>query len=81
MPSMNYLRFLVAIPLYGGMPQLVEFSNIAPWITHLSYRIYSMMMTTAPLGFILALIYKPRTWCAICPIATVSDIYIKKINK
>lgn len=81
MPPMNYLRFLLAIPLVGEMPQLVEFGTISLWITHLSYRFYSMMMTTTFLGLILALIYKPRTWCTICPIATVSDVYIKGTKK
>lgn len=74
---MNYLRLLLIFPLDGEMPQLIEFENIAPWITHLSYRFYSMMATTTLLGLILAFIYKPRTWCTICPIATVSDVYIK----
>lgn len=81
MVPMNYLRFLLAIPLPKEMPQLLQFNNVAPWITHLSYRFYSMMMTTTFLGFILALIYKPRTWCTICPIATISDTYIKEIKK
>lgn len=79
--SMNYLRFLLMIPLTGEMPQLIEFTNITPWVTHLSYRFYSMMMTTTFLGFLLALIYKPRTWCTICPIATISEAYINKSNK
>ena len=81
MSSMNYLRFLLVISFGKEMPQLVNFSNIAPWITHLSYRFYSMMMTTTFLGFILGLIYKPRTWCTICPIATVSDVYLKQNKK
>ena len=80
-PSMSYLRFLLFIPLKGEMPQIFEFINISPWITHLSYRFYSMMMTTTVLGFLLALIYKPRTWCTICPIATVSDVYIQSVKK
>lgn len=79
-PPMEYLRFLIVIPFSGEMPQLFEFANIAPWITHLSYRFYSMMMTTATLGFVLALVYKPRTWCTICPIATVSDAYVKGLR-
>ncbi len=77
MMPMNYLRFLLVIPIRGEMPQLIELSVIAPWLTHFSYRFYSMMMTTTTLGLILAFIYKPRTWCTVCPIATVSDIYIK----
>lgn len=49
-----------------------------PWLTHLSYRFYSMMMTTTLIGLVLAMVYKPRTWCTICPIATVSDVILKK---
>ena len=81
LPSMSYLRFLLFIPIKGEMPQIFELINISPWITHLSYRFYSMMMTTTVLGFLLALIYKPRTWCTICPIATVSEIYINGTSK
>ncbi len=75
---MNYLRFLIVFPLPKAMPQLFSYGGAAPWITHLAYRFYSMMMTTTLLGLGLALIYKPRTWCTICPIATLSDGYIKK---
>jgi hypothetical protein len=80
-PPMEYLRFLLFIPLKGEMPQLLQINNIVPWITHLSYRFYSMMMTTSALGLIMAFIYKPRTWCTVCPIATVSDMYIKSIKE
>lgn len=75
---MEYLRFLLFIPIPFKMPQIFDILNIAPWLTHLSYRFYSMMMTTTILGLILALVYKPRTWCTICPIATVSDVILKK---
>ncbi|WMJ22559.1 hypothetical protein RBG61_11240 [Paludicola sp. MB14-C6] len=78
---MTYLRFLIAIPIKGEMPQLFHMDYFAPWITHLSYRFYSMMMTTTTLGLVLALFYKPRTWCTICPIATISDSYIKSTKK
>lgn len=77
MPPMNIIRFLLLFPIKGEMPQLIELNNVFLWITHLSYRFYSMMMTTTVLGLILSLIYKPRTWCTICPISTVSDSYLK----
>ncbi len=77
-PSMEYLRFLIVFPIPFSMPQLYPAMETVPWVTHLSYRLYSMMMTTTFLGFLLALIYKPRTWCTICPITTVSDIILKK---
>lgn len=75
---MNHLRFLILIPIPFKMPQLYDILTLAPWLTHLSYRFYSMMMTTTVIGLILAMVYRPRTWCTICPIATVSDVILKK---
>jgi len=80
-PPMKILRFLIFIPIPFELPQIMEFSNVMPWLTHLSYRIYSMMMTTTVIGLVLAIVYKPRTWCTICPIATVSDVYLKSSKK
>lgn len=77
MPPMKMLRFLIFIPISAELPQIMELGNIVPWLTHLSYRFYSMMMTTTVIGLVLAIVYKPRTWCTICPIATVSDAYLK----
>lgn len=77
-PAMETLRFLILFRIPFQMPQLIDFIEFAPWLTHMSYRFYSMMMTTTILGLILALTYQPRTWCTICPIATVSDVILKK---
>ena len=74
-PPMDFLKFLLIFPL-GNLPQLFDIASPA-WVLHLAYRFYSMMLTTTTIGFILALVYKPRTWCTICPIATISDVYIK----
>ncbi len=81
MPAMEYLRFLLIIPVPGPIPQLIDLPDITPWVTHLSYRFYSMMMTTTALGLLLALVYKPRTWCTICPISTISDLYVHNTKK
>ncbi|WKY47567.1 hypothetical protein Q5O24_14640 [Eubacteriaceae bacterium ES3] len=78
---MEILKLLIVIPLPFEVPQLVEFSGIAPWLTHLSYRFYSMMLTTTLIGLSLSVVYKPRTWCTVCPISTVSGEYIKFQNQ
>lgn len=78
-PPMDHLRFLIIIPL-GRPPQLFTIQSPA-WLLHLSYRFYSMMMTTTLLGLVLSLVYKPRTWCTVCPIATLSDSYLKTAKK
>lgn len=75
----DHLRIMFVIRL-PEIPQLVTIASV-DWLLHFSYRFYSMMLTTSILGLVLALIYKPRTWCTICPIATVSDAYIKSKKK
>lgn len=76
MQPMDYLRFLLIFPL-KGLPQLFDMAS-PPWVLHLAYRFYSMMLTTTTLGLIMALIYKPRTWCTVCPISTVSGLYLNR---
>lgn len=80
-PPMEYLRFLIVFPLPFRMPQLIEFVHFTPWLTHLSYRIYSMMMTSTVLGLIMSQLYKSRSWCVACPIGALSDRIIKKDQK
>lgn len=75
----DHVRLLFVLKL-PEIPQLFTL-HISGWLLHLSYRFFSMMMTTTLLGLILALIYRPRTWCAICPISTVSNAYIKAGRK
>lgn len=78
-PPMDFMKFLLIFSL-GKLPQLVSIAS-PTWVLHLAYRFYSMMLTTTTIGLILALVYKPRTWCTICPIATVSELYIKSGKK
>jgi polyferredoxin len=40
-----------------------------------------MMFTTTVLGLLMAWIFRPRTWCAICPINTISDLALNKHKK
>lgn len=71
MEAMPYLRLFIAIPLWP-LPQLIN--PIGPeWLTHLSYRLYSMMLSTTILGILFSRIWRPRAWCSICPINTISN--------
>lgn len=78
MPPMLYPKFLIVVPLNFGITPLFPVSGIAPWITHLAFRLYSMTMTSTILGLIMGALYRPRTWCSVCPVNTVSDIYLMK---
>lgn len=74
------VRLFIVIPL-GPLPQIVTIESF-PWLMHLSYRMYSMILSTTLLGLVLGLMYQPRSWCVICPITSVSDIYLNnKRNK
>jgi len=75
------IRFLLALQFPWDIPQILNLGTMPDWIAHLSFRIYSMMFTTTVLGLILSWIFKPRTWCTICPINTISDISLKKIKQ
>lgn len=68
---MLYLRFLMAFPMPFDLPQLLQL-NLPEYLIHASYRLYSIMFTSTIVGVGLGLIYKPRTWCGICPIQTLT---------
>lgn len=78
MDAMERVRFMVAFQIPWNMPQLLSIDALPSWVVHLSFRVYSMMFTTTVIGMVLGLLYKPRTWCTICPINTISDIALKK---
>jgi len=72
------IRFLIVFESPWKFPQLwnpAEFSDV---ITHLSYRLYSIMFSSTVIGTILAILYKPRTWCAVCPVNTLSSTILKQ---
>lgn len=77
---METLRFLIVFQLPLKLPQLIDIFNLPQWIIHLSYRVYSMFMTTTVIGILLGFFYKPKTWCAICPINTLSNRVLKNNN-
>ena len=76
MPSMQYIRLFIAIPLVP-LPQLVTV-EAPPALLHLSYRLYSMMLSSTILGLALSRLYRPRLWCAICPVGTLSNGLLEK---
>lgn len=77
---LELIRFMMAFRLPWEIPQLLEIAGVQDWVIHLSFRIYSMMFTTTILGLVLGWLYKPRTWCTICPINTLSDLALNKIR-
>jgi hypothetical protein len=80
MEPLERVRFLIAFILPWEMPQLLSFGSVPDWVLHLSFRLYSMMFTTVVLGLVLGWLFYPRTWCRVCPINTVSDITLNRMN-
>ncbi|WP_459929594.1 4Fe-4S binding protein [Desulfosporosinus burensis] len=74
------IRFLMAFQLPWNMPNLLSIGAIPDWAVHLGYRVYSMMFTTTIIGLLLSYIYRARTWCAICPMGTLSGLAVRKPN-
>lgn len=71
MEAMQYIRLFIAIKLFS-LPQIIT-SQAPLFLMHLSYRFYGMMASTTILALVLSRIYRPRIWCAVCPIGTLSD--------
>jgi hypothetical protein len=74
------VRLFIVLQLPWDMPQLWAAENSSPILLHLAYRFYSLMLSSTILGTILAIVYKPRTWCVICPVQTLSTRYLKQLN-
>ncbi len=65
------IRFMIYFTVPIRLPQMLSV-EIAPVLVHLSYRVYSMIFTSVIVGSVLGIVYRPRTWCAICPVNTLT---------
>ncbi|MBN2658484.1 MAG: 4Fe-4S binding protein [Spirochaetales bacterium] len=81
MASIEYVRFLIAFTIPLELPQFWAGPALPDWAIHLAYRFYSIMFTSTILGVILASLYKPRTWCSVCPVNTLSSAMVRRIRQ
>ncbi len=81
MAPIDKVRLFIAFQLPWNMPQLLTLSIDSPVLLHLAFRFYSLMLSSTILGSFLATVYKPRTWCVICPVKTLSTAYLDRTNK
>ena len=54
---------------------------VPDWVAQYSFGFYSLMLTSLILGLVVMLLYKPRTWCAFCPMGTMTQSICKLKNK
>ncbi len=80
MAPIDKVRFLMVFQIPWSLPQSWVIEGSSDVIIHFSYRIYSIMFSSTVIGTILAILYRPRTWCAICPMKTMSTSYLKKLR-
>lgn len=48
--------------------------KVAPWAAQFAFGLYSLMLTSAILGIITMLFFKPRSWCVYCPMGTMTQL-------
>lgn len=66
------VRFLIAFAMPFDLPQLLHF-QVSDVLVHLGYRVYSMMFSSVILGVILGVLFRPRMWCGVCPVGTLTS--------
>lgn len=55
--------------------------TVTDWVAQFSFGFYSLMLTSLLLGLIVMVLYMPRTWCAFCPMGTMTQGICKLKNK
>ena len=43
------------------------------WVAQFAFGFYSLMLTSALIGLIVMVLYRPRTWCSFCPMGTMTQ--------
>ena len=47
------------------------------WVAQFAFGFYSLMLTSALIGVIMMVLFKPRTWCSFCPMGTMTQLICK----
>ena len=50
---------------------------VPDWIAQDAFGFYSIMLTSTLLGVIVMVLFKPRTWCAFCPMGSMTQLICK----
>lgn len=54
---------------------------VPDWVAQFAFGLYSLMLTSTLIGLIVMVFFKPRTWCAFCPMGTMTQTICKIKNK
>ena len=47
--------------------------NVSAGVAQFAFGFYSIMVTSALMGVVTAILYKPRSWCVYCPMGTMTQ--------
>ena len=51
--------------------------TVADWIAKFAFGFYSLMLTSTIIGFVVMVLFIPRTWCSFCPMGTMTQMICK----
>ena len=55
--------------------------EVTPWVAQFAFGFYSIMLTSTILGLITMMLYRPRSWCAYCPMGSMTQMICKVKEK
>lgn len=55
--------------------------SVPDWVAQFSFGFYSLMLTSTIIGLLVMALYKPRSWCAFCPMGTMTQTICKVKEK
>lgn len=54
---------------------------LPPWAAQFGFGLFSLMMTSMILGTVSMIFFKPRSWCAFCPMGTMTQMICQIKNR
>ncbi len=55
--------------------------TVPDWVAQFSFGFYSLMLTSLLIGLIVMVLYRPRSWCAFCPMGTMTQTICRVRNR
>ena len=53
--------------------QWAQVDMVSPWIAQFAFGFFGVMLTSTVLGILTMILFRPRSWCAYCPMGTMTQ--------
>jgi polyferredoxin len=50
-----------------------DVSAVSPWAAQFAFGFFGVMLTSAVLGIVAMVLFRPRSWCVFCPMGTMTQ--------